>query len=54
MGAAYTRCRLPVSLLSIERFDRIDAAFAREKQVQGWSRSKRLALVHETPEKLRP
>jgi len=54
LGAAYTRHRLPVKLLYFERFDRVDAAFAREKQVQGWSRSKRLALVNETPEKLRP
>ena len=54
LGAAYTRYRLPVRLLYFERFDRVDAAFAREKQVQDWSRSKRLALVHETPEKLRP
>jgi len=54
LGSAYTRSRLPVRLLYFERYDRVEAAFAREKQVQGWSRAKRLALVKETPEKLRP
>lgn len=54
LGSVYTRSRLPVKLLYFERFDRVPEAFAREKQVQGWSRSKRLALVKETPEKLPP
>ncbi len=54
MGSAYTRCRLPVKLLYCEDFERVEDAFRREKQVQGWSRSKRLALVKETPEKLAP
>ncbi len=54
LGSAYTRHRLPVRLLYFEKYDRIDAAFAREKQVQGWSRAKRLALVKFTPEKLPP
>ncbi len=45
-GAAYTRNRLPVRLLYFEQFDRVADAYRREKQIQGWSRSKRLALVH--------
>ena len=45
-GALYTQTRLPVRLLYFEEFDRVDEAFRREKQVQGWSRPKRLALVH--------
>ncbi|WP_426322786.1 GIY-YIG nuclease family protein [Microbacterium sp. E-13] len=45
-GAAYTRSRLPVRLLYFEQFDRVADAYRREKQVQGWSRTKRLALVH--------
>lgn len=45
-GSAYTRCRLPVRLLYCEQFDRIEDAFRREKQMQGWGRAKRLALVH--------
>lgn len=51
-GARYTRTRLPVRLLYFERFDRVSDAYLREKQVQGWGRAKRLALVHEQPEKL--
>ena len=46
LGSLYTRTRLPVRLLYFEVFDRVDDAYRREKQVQGWSRSKRLALVH--------
>lgn len=45
-GAAYTRTRLPVRLLYFEEFVRVDDAYLREKQVQGWSRAKRLALVN--------
>jgi type I site-specific restriction endonuclease/predicted GIY-YIG superfamily endonuclease len=44
-GARHTRVRLPVKLLYYESFDRIDEAFAREKQVQGWSRMKKIALI---------
>ena len=45
LGAVYTRKRLPVELVWSEEFDRIDEAFAREKQVQNWSRAKRIALI---------
>lgn len=44
-GSLYTRSRLPVLLLYFEEFDRVEDAFRREKQVQGWGRAKRLALV---------
>jgi len=44
-GARHTAARLPVKLVYYETFDRIDEAFAREKQVQGWSRAKKLALI---------
>lgn len=44
-GAKHTGARLPVKLVHFETFDRIDAAFAREKQIQGWSRAKKLALI---------
>ena len=44
-GAAYTRRRRPVELVWAEEFERIDDAFFREKQVQGWSRAKREALI---------
>jgi putative endonuclease len=44
-GAKYTSTRLPVELVFAEEYDRIDDAYAREKQVQGWSRRKREALI---------
>ncbi len=44
-GANHTKKRLPVKLIYAEEFDRIDYAFYREKQVQGWSRKKKEALI---------
>ncbi len=44
-GSQYTSTRMPVELVWYEEFDRIDEAYAREKQVQGWSRAKRHALI---------
>lgn len=32
-------------MVYFEEFDRIDHAFYREKQVQGWSRKKKEALI---------
>ncbi|PSN17243.1 hypothetical protein C7271_18715 [filamentous cyanobacterium CCP5] len=45
MGAKHTAKRLPVKLVYYEWSDRIDAAFDREKQIQGWSRQKKQALI---------
>ncbi len=47
-GANFTRKHLPVKLVYFEEFDRIDKAFYREKQVQGWSRKKKEALIYGT------
>jgi len=44
-GAKYTKNRRPVKLVYCEEFERIDEAFYREKQVQGWSRAKKKALI---------
>lgn len=44
-GANYTKKRLPVELVYYEEYDRIDEAFYREKQIQGWSRKKKEALI---------
>jgi len=44
-GAKHTALRLPVSLIYYEEYDRIDDAFYREKQIQGWSRKKKEALI---------
>ncbi|MEZ3160652.1 GIY-YIG nuclease family protein [Microbacterium sp. BWT-B31] len=51
-GAEYTRRRRPVRLLYFEQFARIADAYLREKQIQNWSRAKRLALVHERAHEL--
>ena len=51
-GANHTKKRLPVRLVYFEEFQRIDEAFYREKQVQGWSRKKKEALISGQPEKL--
>ena len=45
LGAAYTRKRRPVELVWVGEFGRVDQAFAFEKQVQGWNRRKREALI---------
>jgi len=44
--------RLPVELVYYEEYTRIDEAFYREKQIQGWSRRKKLALIDGKPELL--
>jgi putative endonuclease len=46
LGANYTKKRLPVKLVYFEEYSRIDEAFYREKQIQGWSRKKKQALVN--------
>ncbi len=45
LGSAYTRRRLPVTLVWSQEFDRIDLAFAWEKRIQGWNHAKRQALI---------
>ena len=45
LGANHTRKRLPVELVYCEECERVEDAFAREKQVQGWSRKKKEALM---------
>ena len=51
-GANHTKKKLPVKLVYYEEFQRIDEAFNREKQVQGWSRKKKEALINSQQEKL--
>jgi putative endonuclease len=45
-GSRYTSGRLPVSLVYCEEYDLVSDAFYREKQVQGWTRRKREALIN--------
>lgn len=51
-GAEYTRHRLPVRLVYAEEYERIADAYVREKQVQGWGRAKRIALIAQHPDAL--
>src|SRR3989338_5944263 len=44
-GANHTRKHGPVELVYVEVFNRIDHAFYREKQIQGWSRAKKEAII---------
>ena len=46
LGANHTMKRLPVKLIYYEEFTRIDWAFNREKQIQGWSRKKKESLIN--------
>jgi putative endonuclease len=45
LGAEYTRRRRPVRLVWSCQLNRVDEAFRVEKQIQGWSRAKRQALI---------
>ena len=47
-GSNHTKKHGPVELIYFEEFTRIDNAFYREKQVQGWSRDKKEALISST------
>lgn len=51
-GANHTKKFLPVKLVYFEEYNRIDIAFYREKQVQGWSRKKKEALIRGEYQKL--
>ena len=44
-GANFTRKNRPVELVYYEEYLRVDQAYYREKQVQGWSHAKKKALV---------
>jgi predicted GIY-YIG superfamily endonuclease len=43
--AGYTRTRLPVKLAFMEEFASRSDAFVRERQIKGWSRKKKEALI---------
>ncbi|MDA3861303.1 MAG: GIY-YIG nuclease family protein [Melioribacteraceae bacterium] len=51
-GANFTKKHGPVELIYFEEYERIDFAFNREKQVQGWSRKKKEALINGECEQL--
>lgn len=51
-GSKYTSVRSPLKLVYGEEYERVIDAFTREKQVQGWRRAKREALINGDPELL--
>lgn len=52
LGSRHTKKYLPVKLVYFEEFPRIDEAFYREKQVHGWSRKKKEALINNQADNL--
>lgn len=44
-GSTYTHSRLPVELVYAQEFSSEHEAFLRERQVKGWSRAKKEALI---------
>ena len=45
LGAKFTSTHLPVKLVYKEEYASIEQAFARERQLHGWSRAKKEALL---------
>ncbi|MBO9577396.1 MAG: GIY-YIG nuclease family protein [Microbacteriaceae bacterium] len=45
LGSVYTGKRLPVELVWVHEFDRLTEAYALERQLHGWSRAKKEALI---------
>ncbi len=52
-GSNYTKERLPVKLIYYEDFETVSEAFRREKQIQGWSRAKKVALIKKNIKELK-
>jgi putative endonuclease len=53
IGAIYTAKRLPVELVYLKKIVSVSDAFYREKQIQGWSRRKKEALMKSDVESLK-
>ena len=49
LGAEYTRTRLPVRLLYFEQYEFVSEAWGRERQVHGWTRSRKKRLIATGP-----
>ena len=45
LGANFTRKKKPFDVVYVEECTSITDTFAREKQIQGWSRAKKRALI---------
>ena len=44
-GGKFTKSHLPVKLVYTEEYQSIEQAFRRERQLHGWSRAKKEALI---------
>jgi putative endonuclease len=44
----YTKNRKPVKLVYSERFDNLNDAIKREKEIKGWSRIKKINLINKS------
>ena len=53
LGANFTKKHWPFELVYCEEYERIDDAFNREKQIQGWGRKKKEALINSKFEDLK-
>ena len=53
LGSNHTKKYLPVNLIYVEEYNRVQDAFDREKQIQGWSKAKKEALINGLPEELK-
>ncbi|WP_271423653.1 GIY-YIG nuclease family protein [Aequorivita sinensis] len=53
IGGEYTSERLPVKLVYVEVFTRIDHAFQREHQLKKWTRKKKEALIKSDEQSLK-
>ena len=52
LGANYTKKKLPVELVYYEECQSLETAFLRERQIHGWSRKKKEALINNMHENL--
>ena len=52
-GAVYTKHHQPEELIYTEEYDTYQEAFKRERQIKGWSRAKKEALIAGDIEKLK-
>lgn len=51
--SGYTAARLPVSLVYTKKFETRDEAFRFERQLKGWSRKKKEALIQDDIEQIK-
>lgn len=51
-GSNHTKKYQPVELVYYEEFELVADAFKREKQIQGWSKKKKEALINSRPDLL--